>query len=151
MIIIVLVYHTNLCFFTPIKPMTSTYGKINNLLCYSKTSCHGGNSSLFGNMALDADNMSFARFNMAIASHIMSFDSIIMALDQKSRSSSLQMSSHVSNHSRLFIFSNNLNRFFGEACIDSFVEFEFTANCTVFLIQFVLITDIADKHLPIWV
>lgn len=147
-------YHTNLCFFTPIKPMTSTYGKINNL----KTSCHVGNSSLFDYMAVKTDNMSFGRINLAItddnlaiASHNIAFRPFILALKQKSRSSSLKTSCHVSDHIRLFIFPNNLYRFFSEACIDRFVEFEFTANCSVFLIQFVLITDIADEHFPIWV
>ena len=102
-------------------------------------------------MAFARINMALAADNMAMASHIMSFGSIIMALEQKSRSSSLKMNSHVSNHSRLFIVPNNLNRFFGDASINGFVEFKFATNCTVFLIQFVLITDIADEHLPIWI
>lgn len=63
--------------------MTSTYGKINNL----KTSCHGGNSLLFDNLAVETDNMSLGRINLAIANHNMSFGPIIMVLDQKSRSS----------------------------------------------------------------
>lgn len=64
--------------------MTSTYEKINNLSLLCKTSCHDGNSLLFDNMAVEADNMAFERINLAIASHNMSFVSIIMALEQES-------------------------------------------------------------------
>ena len=147
-------YHTNLCFFTPIKPMTSTYGKINN----HKTSCHVGNSSLFDNLAVDADNLACARIylaiaadNLAEATHNMAFGPIIMAFGQNRHYYILKPSCHVGNHTLLFIVPNNLDRFFSKAGINGFVKFEFAANCSVFLIQFVLITDIADEHFPVWV
>lgn len=104
------------------------------------------------NLPLVADNMALVTIILALASPIMTLGPIIMALEQKSVyniHSDKRVAMVASNHTRLFIFPNNLYSFFSDTCIDCFVEFEFAANCTVFLIQFVLITDIADEHLPI--